>query len=98
MTKAALQPSDFDQAVRYIQSALKLLDREAPPTRAIRDLFDRIIRQLSPGDYFVGVTGIAAAVSLLRQIAGKIPSAPRAELLKAVAVLTDRSNLSNRIV
>jgi hypothetical protein len=92
MTKTALQPSDFEQAARYLQSALKLLDLEAPPTRAIRDLFDRIIRQLSPGDYFVGVNGIAAAVSLLRQIAGTIPSAPRVKLLKAVAVLRDRSN------
>jgi hypothetical protein len=87
----AQQPSDLDQAVRYIQSALKLLDREAHPTRAIRELFDRIIRQLSSGDYFVGVMGVAAAVSLLREIAGKVPAAPRVEVLKAVAVLRDRS-------
>jgi hypothetical protein len=89
MMKTALQPSEFDQAVRYILGAVSLLDREAAPTRAIRDLFDRIIRQLSPGDYFVGVTGIAAAVSLLRAIAGKVPAGPRMELLRAVAVLRD---------
>jgi hypothetical protein len=53
-----LQPSDFDQAVRYIQSALKLLDRESfSISLATRDLFDRIVWQLSPGDYFVGVIG-----------------------------------------
>jgi hypothetical protein len=86
-----LQPSDFDHAVRYIEHGLQLLERESPPTRAIRELFDRIIRQLIPGDYFVGALGIAAVESLLRDIAGKVPAAPRVELLKAVAVLRDRS-------
>jgi hypothetical protein len=86
-----LQPSDFEQAVRYIQSALKRLDREAPPTRAVRQLFDRIIRQLSPGDYFMGMMGVAADVSLLREMAANVPAAPRVDLLKAIAVLRDRS-------
>jgi hypothetical protein len=58
---------------------------------ATRELFDRVIRQLSPGDYFVGPTGVAAAISLLKPMADKLPAAPRVELLKAVAVLRDRT-------
>jgi hypothetical protein len=67
------------------------LGQSADEHLSMRDLFDRIIRQLSPGDSFVGVNGVAAAVSPLRQIAGKVPAAPREDLLKAVAVLLDRS-------
>jgi hypothetical protein len=87
-----LQQSDFDQAVRYIRSAIKLLERESfSMTLATRELFDRIIRQLSPGDYFVGPNGLAAAIALLNPMADKVPAAPRVELLKAVAVLRDRT-------
>lgn len=87
-----LQPSEFDQAVRYIRGAIKLIERESfSMTLATRELFDRIIRQLSPGDYFVGPNGVAAAIALLKPMADKVPAAPRVELLKAVAVLRDRS-------
>jgi len=87
-----LKPSDFDQSVRYVRSAIRLLERESySMTLATRELFDRIIRQLSPGDYFVGPDGVAAAIALLKPIADKVPPAPRVELLKAVAVLRDRS-------
>jgi hypothetical protein len=46
---------------------------------------------LSPGDYFVGPNGVAAAIALLKPMAYKVPTAPRIALLKAVAVLRDRS-------
>jgi hypothetical protein len=86
-----IQPSDFDQAVRYLRRAIELLERELlSMTLAARELFDRIIRQLSPGDYFVGPNGVAAAIALLKPMADKVPAAPRVELLKAVAVLRDR--------
>jgi hypothetical protein len=46
-----LQPSDFDHALSYIQSGIKLLERESfSMTLATRELFDRIIRQPSSGD------------------------------------------------
>lgn len=87
-----LQPSDFDQAVRYVRSAITLLERESfSMTLATRELFDGIIRQLSPGDYFVGPNGVSAAIALLKPMADNLPAAPRVELLKAVAVLRDRS-------
>jgi hypothetical protein len=50
--------SDFDQAARYVQGALEILDRDAfAHSLAVQDVLNRIVRQLSPGDHFVGLTG-----------------------------------------
>jgi hypothetical protein len=88
-----LQRSDYDQAARYVQGALAQLEQESfAKALAVRDVLNRIIRQLSPGDHFVGITGVAASVTMLRVIAEKLPPGEaRTALFKAVAVLRDRS-------
>jgi hypothetical protein len=88
---AKLQRSDYDQAARYLQHANELLARDAEAqTRGLRDILDLAIRRLSPGDHFVG--DAAAESTVLRQAAERAPIADaRTEILKAVAVLRDRS-------
>jgi hypothetical protein len=67
------------------------MDRQAPgKMRATLEAMRRAIRRLSPGDHFVG--DAAAEITVLRQAAETIPVADaRTEILKAVAVLRDRS-------
>jgi hypothetical protein len=49
-----------------------------------------VVRRLSPGDHFVG--DAAAEITVLRDLADKVlVSHARTEILKAVAVLRDRS-------
>jgi limonene-1,2-epoxide hydrolase len=86
-----LQRSDYDQAARYLSHANELLARDAAAqTRGLRDLLALAIRRLSPGDNFVG--DAAAEITVLRQAAQRVPIADaRTEILKAVAVLRDRS-------
>jgi len=58
---------------------------------AAREVLQLAIRRLSPGDHFVG--DAAAEITVLRQVTDKVPMADaRTEILKAVAVLRDRSN------
>jgi hypothetical protein len=84
-----LRRSDLDQAVRYLEHARVLLEREpgARP-RTIRSVLELAIRRLSPGDFYAG--DAAAEITLLRDIAGKVTGEARTDILKAVAILTDR--------
>jgi hypothetical protein len=49
---------------------------------------DLAIRRLSPGDFYAG--DAAAEISVLRDIASKVVAEARVDVLKAVAILTDR--------
>lgn len=86
-----LQRSDYDQAARYLQHACDLTDPQAPgKMRATIEVLRLTIRRLSPGDHFVG--DAAAEITVLRQAAETVPIAyARTEILKAVAVLRDKS-------
>jgi hypothetical protein len=86
-----LQRSDYDQAARYIGNACELLKQQAPGKRlALRDVLELAVRRLSPGDHFVG--DAAAEITVLRHAADQMPLADaRTEILKAVAVLRDRT-------
>jgi hypothetical protein len=86
-----LTRSDYDQAARYLQSACDLMNRQAPgKMRATYDILQLAIRRLSPGDHFAG--DAAAEITVLRRAAETVPVADaRTEILKAVAVLRDRT-------
>jgi hypothetical protein len=86
-----LQRSDYDQAARYLRHACELMDRQAPgKLRATCEILRLAISRLSPGDHFVG--NAAAEITVLRHAADHMPVADaRTEILKAVAVLRDRS-------
>ena len=86
-----LRRSDYDQAVRYVAYAVDLLEREAfGQTTTMREVLELAARRLSPGDHYVG--DAAAEITVLRDIANKVPvAAARTEILKAVAVLRDKS-------
>jgi limonene-1,2-epoxide hydrolase len=86
-----LQRSDYDQAARYLQHACDIMQSEAPgKMRATCEVLQLAIRRLSPGDHFVG--DAAAEITVLRHAADQMPVANvRTEILKAVAVLRDRS-------
>ena len=83
--------SDYDQAARYLKHACELLERESPAqSRAVRVVLELAVRRLSPGDHFLG--DAAAEITVLRDLADKVlVSHARTEILKAVAVLRDRS-------
>jgi hypothetical protein len=84
-----LKRSDADQAVRYLQHARELLGREPlAKIRAIRNVLDRAIRRLSPGDFYVGEA--AAEITVLRDIANKVAGETPTDVLKALAILTDK--------
>ena len=85
-----LKRSDLDQAVRYLQHARELLEREpGARMRVIREVLRLAMRRLSPGDFYAG--DATAEITLLRDIANKIIGEARTDVLKAVAILTDRS-------
>jgi limonene-1,2-epoxide hydrolase len=86
-----LRRSDYDQAARYLQRACEIMDSQAPgKIRATLEVLHLAIRRLSPGDHFVG--DAAAEITVLRHAADQMPVADaRTEILKAVAVLRDRS-------
>lgn len=86
-----LRRSDYDQAARYLKHASELLEREAfGRTRTMRNLLQLAIQRLSPGDHFVG--DAAAEITVLRDMANKVQvAAGQTEILKAVAVLRDKS-------
>jgi hypothetical protein len=85
-----LKRSDADHAVRYLQHARDLLGREpVAKIRAIRNVIDLAIRRLSPGDFYVG--DATAEITVLRDIATKVAGEARTDVLKAVAILADRS-------
>jgi hypothetical protein len=85
-----LKRSDIDQSVRYLQHARELLEREpGARMRVIREVLRLAMRRLSPGDFYAG--DAAAEITLLRDIANKIIGEARTDVLKAVAILTDRS-------
>jgi hypothetical protein len=84
-----LKRSDLDQAVRYVQHARELLEREpGARMRVIREVLRLAMRRLSPGDFYAG--DAAAEITLLRDIAGKLTGEARTDVLKAVAILADR--------
>jgi hypothetical protein len=68
------------------------MDIRAPgKMRATCDVLRLAIRRLSPGDNFVG--DAAAEITVLRHAADQVPVAnARTKILKAVAVLRDRSS------
>jgi hypothetical protein len=81
-----LRRSDLDQAVRYLQHARELLEREPlARMRASRGVLDLAVRRLSPGDF-----SAAVEITVLRGVAGKVDGSARTDILKAVALLTDR--------
>jgi hypothetical protein len=85
----SLRRSDLDQALRYLQHARELLEREPlARMRATRGVLDLAVRRLSPGDFYVG--DAAAEITVLRDIAGKVDGATRTDILKAVAILDPR--------
>jgi hypothetical protein len=85
-----LKRSDLDQAVRYLQHARELLEREpGARMRVIREVLRLAMRRLSPGDFYAG--DAAAEITLLRDMANKVSGETRTDVLKAVAILTDRS-------
>jgi hypothetical protein len=86
-----LRRGDYDQAARYLQYACDLMDRQVPgKLRATLEVLRLAIRRLSPGDHFVG--DAAAEITVLRHAADQMPIADaRTEILKAVAILRDRS-------
>ena len=86
-----LRRSDYEQAARYLSSACEMMKRHTPgKCLAIRDVLELAIRRLSPGDHFVG--DAAAEITVLSHAADQIPVADaRTEILKAVAVLRDRT-------
>ena len=58
-------------------------------TVTLREVLEMAARRFSAGDHYVG--DAAAEITVLRQIAEKVPIAEaRTEILKAVAVLRDR--------
>jgi hypothetical protein len=57
--------------------------------RVIREVLRLAMRRLSPGDVYAG--DAAAEITLLRDIASKVVGQARTDILKAVAVLHDRS-------
>jgi hypothetical protein len=69
----------------------EIMDRQAPgKMRATLEVLRLAIRRLSPGDHFVG--DAAAEVTVLRHAADQLSIADaRTEILKAVAVLRDRT-------
>jgi hypothetical protein len=84
-----LRRSNYDQAVRYLRHARELLEREPlARTRAVRDALGLAIRRLSAGDFYAG--DATAEVTVLRDIVGKTVGDARTDILKAVAILTDR--------
>src|SRR5271154_7048459 len=53
-----LKRSDLDQAVRYLQHARELLEREpGARMRVIREVLRLAMRRLSPGDFYAGDGG-----------------------------------------
>jgi hypothetical protein len=79
----------LEQAVRYLQHARELLERDTlARMRASRSVLDLALRRLSPGDFQAG--DAAAEIIVLRDIAGDVDGAARTEVLKAVAILADR--------
>jgi hypothetical protein len=92
LSRMPLKRSDADQAVRYLQPARGLLEREpGARMRAIRELLRLAIRRLSPGDFYIGEA--AAEITLLRDTANKVTGEACTDILKAVAILTDRGRL-----
>jgi hypothetical protein len=86
-----LRRSDYEQAARYLRYAIDLLESRTPGKFfALRNVLELAFRRLSPGDSFVG--DAAAEITVLRHAADQVPIADaRTEILKAVAVLRDRS-------
>jgi hypothetical protein len=91
MQQMTLRRSDYDQAARYVAYAIESLEREAfGRTTTVRKVLELAVQRLSPGDHFVG--DAAAKITVLRDIANKVPvAAARTEILKAVAVLRNKS-------
>ena len=86
-----ISQTDLDQAARYLRYAWELLEREAFGEPALlRKTLLVAARRLSQGDHLIG--NAAAEITVLRKIAEKVPvAAARTEILKAVAVLQDKS-------
>jgi uncharacterized protein (UPF0147 family) len=58
--------------------------------RRVREVLSLAIARLGPGDRVRTPIDAAAEVTVLQEIADKVPAAARTEILKAVAVLRDR--------
>jgi hypothetical protein len=58
--------------------------------RTIREVLRLAIRRLSPGDAYAGAA--AAEITVLRDVASMLTGEARTDVLKAVAIITDRSD------
>jgi hypothetical protein len=92
-----LQRSDYDQAARYLQGAVKLLQRHDPgQTRILCRTLGDAAQQLASDEFLVDDGDLdermSGVVAVLRASAGKAPVPDaKTEIMKAVAVLRDRS-------
>lgn len=69
-----LHRHDYDQAARYLRYACELLERQAfGKTATLREVLQMTARRLSAGDHYVG--DAAAEITVLRQVAEKVPIA-----------------------
>jgi hypothetical protein len=69
-----LNRSDYDQAARYLQHALELFDGQSFSGKAsVFKLVDLAIARLGPGDRKRDEIDAAAEVTVLRDIANKVP-------------------------
>ena len=86
----AVQRADLDRAARYLRRACDLLQRRAfHKTAILRKSLHVAMRRLGAGDYYLES---ASEVTLLCQVAEKVTvPAARTEILKAVAVIRERS-------
>jgi hypothetical protein len=77
----------------HFSSLRELIERDAfGKTATLRETLQTVVRRLSPGDHSSG--DAAAEITVLRQVAERVPSAAaRTEILKAVAVLRDKSGV-----
>jgi hypothetical protein len=62
----------------------------------MREVLELVARRLSPDDHYVGTA--VAEITVLRDIAGNVTGEARTDILKAVAILTDRVIKSRRTV
>ena len=93
-----LRRSDLDQAARYLHHATELLANGGvfAARRGCLDTLNLVVAKLGPGDQKPGDLMIAANITLLDGVAEKVPPGEaRTSVLKAVAVLRDRSDGSS---
>lgn len=89
-----LTRSDLDQAARHFAHAREqLADMSFLSKATALNLLDVVIARLSPGDRVRREDDLAADITVLTEVARKMPGgAARVSVLKGVAVLRDKGN------